>query len=95
MPPFLIKFLLYCICGNHCPKCNLQVCSKKNRRLELRFRPDDIFCKPACGDRYETDGLILKVKSVKTKNESGEFVREIRSCEIIGRVSSTFKFKSK
>ena len=30
-----------------------QVVSEPNRRLELRFRPQDIFCKPTCGERHQ------------------------------------------
>lgn len=71
-----------------------KVCSKKNRRLELRFRPDDVFCKPACGDRYETNGLILKVKAVNRKDENGHIKHVIKSCQILGRVTTSFKFKS-
>lgn len=32
------------------------------RRLELRFRPDDIYCKPACADRREFCGLLIKIR---------------------------------
>ena len=31
-----------------------------NRRLELRFRPDDVFCKPACGERSPASSLLLR-----------------------------------
>ncbi|CAH1391876.1 unnamed protein product [Nezara viridula] len=71
-----------------------KVCSKTNRRLELRFRPNDVFCKPACGDRYKTNGIILKIKVVKRKSENGEEIGLIKNCEILGRVTTSFKFKS-
>ncbi|XP_020286022.1 general transcription factor 3C polypeptide 5 isoform X2 [Pseudomyrmex gracilis] len=46
-----------------------------NRRLELRFRPDDGYSKPACGDRQSTIGFLLKVRLKKramcnTKSET-------------------------
>lgn len=62
--------------------------------MELRFRPNDVFCKPACGDRYKTNGIILKVKVVKMKSGNGEETGHIKSCEILGRVTTSFKFKS-
>ena len=31
-----------------------------NRRLELRFRPDDVFCKPACGEKHPSSSLLLR-----------------------------------
>ncbi|XP_069699297.1 general transcription factor 3C polypeptide 5 isoform X4 [Periplaneta americana] len=44
--------------------------SLRNRRLELRFRPDDAFSKPACGDKHKTLSLLLKIKiRRKKKNE--------------------------
>ncbi|XP_034175976.1 general transcription factor IIIC subunit l(2)37Cd [Osmia lignaria lignaria] len=39
-----------------------------NRRLELRFRPDDVYCKPTCGDRHNTNGFLLRVCIKKGKN---------------------------
>lgn len=38
-----------------------------NRRLELRFRPDDMYCKPTCGDRYNTKGFLLRVRVKKSR----------------------------
>ncbi|KAK9305917.1 hypothetical protein QLX08_003275 [Tetragonisca angustula] len=38
-----------------------------NRRLELRFRPDDIYCKPTCGDRHNTNGLLLRIRIKKSR----------------------------
>ncbi|PSN45535.1 hypothetical protein C0J52_05772 [Blattella germanica] len=54
--------------------------SLRNRRLELRFRPDDAFSKPACGDRHKTLSLLLKVKIRRKKNRS-EQVSEYGSSE--------------
>ncbi|KYM75631.1 General transcription factor 3C polypeptide 5, partial [Atta colombica] len=38
-----------------------------NRRLELRFRPDDGYSKPTCGDRHRTNGFLLRVRINKNK----------------------------
>lgn len=38
-----------------------------NRRLELRFRPDDIYCKPTCADRHKTNGFLLRVRIKKSR----------------------------
>ena len=40
--------------------CLSQVMEEPNRRLELRFRPDDVFCKPACGERSPASSLLLR-----------------------------------
>ncbi|KAL1124661.1 hypothetical protein AAG570_001285 [Ranatra chinensis] len=72
------------------------VYSERNRRLELRFRPDDIYCKPACGDRSKTNGILLKAKVLRKKNRMNSEEEEtiVKSIEIIGRATTTFKFKS-
>lgn len=38
-----------------------------NRRLELRFRPDDVYSKPACGDKYNVKGFLLRVRVKKSR----------------------------
>lgn len=38
-----------------------------NRRLELRFRPEDGYSKPTCGDRHSTNGFLLRVRIKKNK----------------------------
>ncbi|XP_017878673.1 general transcription factor 3C polypeptide 5 isoform X2 [Ceratina calcarata] len=38
-----------------------------NRRLELRFRPHDGYCKPTCGDRHSTNGFLLRIRIKKSK----------------------------
>lgn len=43
-----------------------------NRRLELRFRPDDGYSKPTCGDRHSTIGFLLRVRVKKGKREEME-----------------------
>lgn len=71
--------------------------------MELRFRPDDVYCRSACGDRQKTVSFLLKVK-VKRKKKSGasdatnkDTVSEnvIYEPVVMGRVETIFKFKSK
>ncbi|XP_072749433.1 general transcription factor 3C polypeptide 5 [Anoplolepis gracilipes] len=38
-----------------------------NRRLELRFRPNDGYSKPTCGDRHSTTGFLLRVRIKKNR----------------------------
>lgn len=38
-----------------------------NRRLELRFRPEEGYSKPACGDRNNTCGFLLRVRVKKSR----------------------------
>ncbi|KAK2577020.1 hypothetical protein KPH14_011980 [Odynerus spinipes] len=40
-----------------------------NRRLELRFRPDDGYSKPTCGDRHSTTAFLLRVRVKKNRVE--------------------------
>ncbi|KAI4497994.1 hypothetical protein M0802_006818 [Mischocyttarus mexicanus] len=40
-----------------------------NRRLELRFRPDDGYAKPACGDRHSKMAFLLRVRIKKHRIE--------------------------
>ena len=72
------------------------MCSGKNRRLELKFRPDDIYCKPACGDRYRTNGVLVRVKILKGKKETLPEEDEspvVSSLGIVGRAQTSFRFK--
>jgi general transcription factor 3C polypeptide 5 (transcription factor C subunit 1) len=76
--------------------CIFQVCSGRNRRLELRFRPDDVYCKPACGDRSRTNGVLVKVKISKRKKKTLPEEDEtpiVRSLEVVGRAQTSFRFK--
>ncbi|KAG7210682.1 hypothetical protein KM043_012186 [Ampulex compressa] len=38
-----------------------------NRRLELRFRPNDGYCKPTCGDRHNANAFLLRVRVKKSR----------------------------
>uniref|UniRef100_A0A1B6FP34 General transcription factor 3C polypeptide 5 n=1 Tax=Cuerna arida TaxID=1464854 RepID=A0A1B6FP34_9HEMI len=68
-----------------------KVYAERNRRLELRFRPDDVYCRPACADRQKVTGLLLSVK-VRRKKSSGEVVNVTPT--VVGKVNMAFKFTS-
>lgn len=56
------------------------------RRLEVKFRPDDPYCKSAYANRFTTSCLLLRVK----KNKGGT---EPYSVSIEGTVSTVYKFR--
>lgn len=53
-----------------------QVYCEDNRRMELRFRPSDVYCKPTCGERHNSTALLLRVvrrrKKTTTRKKSEE-----------------------
>ena len=68
-----------------------QVVEEPNRRLELRFRPDDVFCKPACGDRHPGSSLLLRSRagcSRTCSSRSSSRGRNRGSCTNCSRSSS-------
>lgn len=62
-------------------------------KLELRFRPDDPYCKPTSGERSPCTGLLLKVKIVKKRKKSGNQTVDIVP-QVLGKVTSWFQFKN-
>ncbi|XP_049963038.1 general transcription factor 3C polypeptide 5 [Schistocerca serialis cubense] len=82
--------------------------SQKNRRLELRFRPDDMYCKPACGDRHKSSSLLLKFVVKRKKKRKTCPDNELNSdkdvkpadqdsvvvshVSVLGRIRTTFRF---
>lgn len=66
-----------------------KVFGEPNRRLELRFRPEDIFCKPTCGERTNETAFLLKVKRKRNKKDPTKFKFVP---EIVGVVDVAFKF---
>ncbi|BES89302.1 RNA polymerase III transcription factor (TF)IIIC subunit [Nesidiocoris tenuis] len=76
-----------------------KVICQKNRRLELRFRPGDVTCKPTCGDRIKTNGVLLKIKVRVPKrdnddDDNDDKEHQVTGCEIVGKIQTLFKFKS-
>lgn len=74
-----------------------------SKRLELKFRPDDPYCKSAHGDRFNTTNLILKVvkRTKKHKNIPSTQKTNIDSketvdykIEILGVACTSYKFKA-
>lgn len=65
-----------------------QTFAEKNRRLELRWRPDDCFCKPTYASRKQVVALVLKVKLKKSKKQKPQVI----SCQPIGCVTEEYKF---
>ncbi|GIX99740.1 general transcription factor 3C polypeptide 5 [Caerostris extrusa] len=66
------------------------------KRLELKFRPDDPFCKCVHGDRFNTTNLVMKViKKTKRKSNDKELPPKPEyKIEFLGVASTTYKFKS-
>merc|ERR1719300_12040 len=67
--------------------------------MELRFRPDDTYCKPTCGTRAESSSLLVKVKRVrvtrkcKRTGKTMEPKEEIRT-EVLAPIQTTFTFNN-
>jgi len=74
-----------------------QVVSESNRRLELRFRPDDVYCKPTCGERHTCSSFVVRVKRkrlkahLRGKSEKPEY---INSTENLGMITSCYRFNN-
>ncbi|XP_035909078.1 general transcription factor 3C polypeptide 5 [Anopheles stephensi] len=65
---------------------------QEKRRLELRFRPECIYSKPAFGDGRPATGLLLKVKVQRRKSQPD--YRSISSVQIMGCVRRCYNFDS-
>lgn len=78
------------------------------RRLELKFRPDDIYAKPACGDKSSTLGIVLKIRikrkkvrtvTPSTSTSTGNIIENLEtsiSCvKVLGVCDEIFRFESK
>merc|ERR1719391_1574985 len=67
--------------------------------MELRFRPDDTYCKPTCGTRAESSSLLVKVKRVrvtrkcKRTGKTMEPKEEIRT-EVLAPIQTPFTFNN-
>ncbi|XP_071111591.1 general transcription factor 3C polypeptide 5-like [Haliotis cracherodii] len=64
----------------------------ENKRLEMRWRKDDIYCKPMYGDRLNTTNLLLSVKR-RRKPSSHEGQYEY-SVAIKGFIIATYHFNA-
>ncbi|XP_068430354.1 general transcription factor 3C polypeptide 5 [Clinocottus analis] len=61
-----------------------------NRRLELRFRPQDPFCHSLCGNRFPSSNLVLKVRRLVRKKDRKDAKIQM---EILGVIGTTYKFQ--
>ncbi|XP_008286561.1 general transcription factor 3C polypeptide 5 [Stegastes partitus] len=61
-----------------------------NKRLELRFRPQDPFCHSACGNRFPSSNLLLRVRRRVRKTDPSD--AEIHM-EVLGVIGTTYKFQ--
>lgn len=67
--------------------------NNSSKRLPLKFRPDDPFCKCAHGDRFNTTNMIIKVVKRTRKSATGELDVKY-DIELIGMACTTYKFKA-
>ncbi|CAB1332806.1 unnamed protein product [Coregonus sp. 'balchen'] len=63
-----------------------------SRRLELRFRPQDPFCHPVCGNRFPSTNLLLRMKRRVRKGNPKEAQINM---DILGVIGTTYKFQAK
>merc|ERR1719419_635911 len=67
--------------------------------MELRFRPEDTYCKPTCGTRSQSSSLLVRVKRVKVVKKCGsckvasESREEVRT-EVLAPIQTTFTFNN-
>lgn len=70
-----------------------EVLNQINQKLELKFRPDDPYCKATSGVRSQCTGFVVKVKIIKKRKKSGKQTMEIVP-QVLGTVSSWFQFRN-
>ncbi|XP_049460156.1 general transcription factor 3C polypeptide 5 [Epinephelus fuscoguttatus] len=61
-----------------------------NRRLEMRYRPQDPFCHSLCGNRFPSSNLVLRVRRRVRKKDPKD--AEIHM-DILGVIGTTYKFQ--
>ncbi|KAM9840875.1 general transcription factor 3C polypeptide 5 [Aulostomus maculatus] len=61
-----------------------------NRRLELRYRPQDPFCHCLCGNRFTSSNLLLRVRRRVRKGNPKD--AEIHM-DVLGVIGTTYKFQ--
>lgn len=59
-------------------------------RLPLKFRPDDIYCKPAYATIFSTNNVVLNVKQKRNK-KTGAVKMFVT---LTGIIEKTYKFTS-
>lgn len=75
-----------------------EVFTTENKRLELRFHPENPYNKPANGDSHRTVGILFKVKikkrGIKEENQPNVASKSVASVTIIGHVSRVYRFNT-
>jgi len=72
-----------------------QVLEEPNRRMELRFRPEDVFCKPTCGEKHSGSSFLVKVKRKKLKPGKDTSKPAIKhTVEVEGAVTDCYRFNN-
>ncbi|XP_055859178.1 general transcription factor 3C polypeptide 5 [Episyrphus balteatus] len=67
-----------------------QVFSGEIKRLEIRYQPDNEFCKALAGDAQNNSGLLLKIKIRRSKRNPDE--RPLYIVEVLGHCKKTYTF---
>lgn len=60
--------------------------------LEMRFRPEDRYCKPAVAREEKVTSLVLKVKRRKAKSDDGVGRIDEYSVELLGIANKNYHF---
>ncbi|XP_031623492.1 general transcription factor 3C polypeptide 5-like [Contarinia nasturtii] len=74
------------------------ICNMDKKRLDLTFRPDDVFAKPIYGDLKPASGLLLKVvyrrrrRDIPGPSTEEEETNDEPKIDVIGVIRSMFKF---
>lgn len=65
-----------------------------NKKLELRFHPDNFYSKPCYADRHFKPGVLLKVKVRTSKSDvqGGEQKNCVVDYEVAGVTAMGFQF---
>lgn len=65
--------------------------------MDLRFQPENIFCKPVYGDLCSTSGILVKVKVRRRKGAASNTNDSATKTEVIvlGAVNSIVMFECK
>lgn len=72
----------------------MQTFENTKQRLALRFRPQNVYDKPAFGDGTKTSGILFKIvfRKRKKSNDTHDELPQIRNLSITGVVNKIYKF---
>lgn len=66
----------------------------KKDRLQVRFHPENMYCKPAFGERHPSNGFLMKIRTKKSNKKDINAKREICGIEMVGFVRTMYKFNN-